>query len=96
MSDRKENRRWRWIAGHRWLAACVILYGVCLSYLLTAVAFGEERKVRQYIAQVSVQGLHEPMPDLPTMRTFQWPDIAMRRDPFQSVAQQATQASRKR
>jgi hypothetical protein len=95
MNDRKENRAWCWIAGHRWLAAGVILYGVCLGYVLSAVGFGEEGKVRQYIAQVSGQALHEPMPELPKMRAFRWPEIAMQRDPFQSATRQATQSSRK-
>lgn len=96
MNERGKIRPRHWIAAHRWLAAAVILYGACLGYVLTTVGFGAEDAVRQYIAQVSGQTLHEPIPDLPTLHALQWPDVAMRRDPFQPVVRKATPAAQKR
>ena len=96
MNEHGKIRPRHWIAAHRWLAAGVILYAACLGYVLTTVGFGAEDSVRQYIAQVSGQASREPIPELPTLHTVQWPDVAMRRDPFQPVARESTAAAQKR
>lgn len=95
------NERWKirpvhWIATHPWIAAGAMFYAVCLGYVLSTIGFRSEYAVRQYIVKVSGQASHEPIPELPTLQTPQWPDVAMRRDPFQPAVRESTPAALKR
>ena len=45
MSDSGKNRPWNWIASHRWFAAGMTLYAICLGYVLTTIGFREDGSV---------------------------------------------------
>jgi hypothetical protein len=96
MNEHGKIRSRHWIAAHRWLVVGMILYGAWLVYVLTTIGFDAEDSVRQFIAQVPGQASHLAIPELPKLRTLQWPDVAMRRDPFQPMVRGSIPAEQKR
>ena len=91
MSGPGDNRPLRWIAAHPWLVAGFVLYATWLTYVVATLPFGEQNAVRQYAAQVA-QRPPAPLPELPATTKVDWPDIALRRDPFAPIAETAKQS----
>ncbi len=81
--------RWRTVVGS------LLIYCALLTLVGSTVSFSEEDAARRFIAQLT-ENKPSPLPRTPTLRVAQWPDFAMRRDPFQlptPVPQQPAESS---
>lgn len=75
----------RYVAAYPGRTTVCVLYAASLVYVFSTISFSEERTVRDYIAQT----MNRPaaaLPPLPVLPEMAWPDMTLRRDPFQPLA----------
>jgi hypothetical protein len=76
------------ITSQPWRATTIcfaLLYCALLVFVFATISFSDEDAARRYIGQLAKRP-PAPLPPLPVVNFIQWPDIAMRRDPFQPSA----------
>lgn len=78
--DRSDNN-----ASRRVMAvALVLIYGPMLALVCFGTSFSAVERARSTIA-TTMQRAARPLPALPVIRTVEWKDIEVRRDPFLPV-----------
>lgn len=91
----QEPGSWDRGAAHPWGATAigfVLLYCLLLVFVFVRVSFSEEDVALNYFAQIANRPPAQ-LPPVPFVHAMEWPDIAMRRDPFQSLAVSTKHAS---
>jgi hypothetical protein len=73
---------------YAWRVAAVgflVLYCALLAEVFSTISFSQEAAARDYIAQTAKLAA-KPLPALPVVHRVDWPEVVMRRDPFQGLA----------